>query len=874
MAKYVNLTAVHIREMVMRRSTGVSAQKWVWQAMVRSALVPLVLVETVLIAVYLISNNLIREANMDYLYQKADNELQISALRESGIIREQVLAVSRQTAIYRAETQRVLTEAHYFVSEAEKSNHAVSPQGVFHSVKDTGGAASFYPASTPASKQDHEKVWRLSQLDPLMKQIKENNPLIASLYFNSWDSYNRIYPWFFTPDQYPVDMVIPNYNFYYLADGKNNPSRTEIWTDVYIDPAGHGWMASCIAPVYNGDFLEGVVGLDITVGTIIEKIQSLDIPWGGYAILVNGNGNIMAMPPEGEEDFGLNELTTHSYQEAIKQEIFKPEQFNLFLRKDSQQIISDIKNSHNGKGFLVLKGNKKLIAWDTIPETHWKLITIADENQVYTETNTLAKHFERIGYLMIAGLCLFYMIFIFFIWLRSRSMSQSVSQPLLHMKAMVDQIGKGEYQLEKPAFRIAELQDTATAIVNMGQKLNEITCALQQAKEEADSANKTKSLFLSSMSHELRTPLNAILGFGQLLQKDDNNLSFRERQNYINEMMTAGDHLLKLIDDVLNFSQIENTNTLLKIELLDAVSVIKECSEMLRPIAVKEQLILSADLPADPVLILADSTRLRQVLINLLSNAIKYNRPHGAINISVEISDNYLRVNVHDTGKGIAPEKQKELFTPFNRLGHETSGIKGTGIGLSISRQLMESMKGRIGFSSRMDKGSVFWIELPLADQPATVSESERVPESVDTVKTVQGDESERMAAATYNILCIGCESESVRQLTLLSGKGPVVISSVTSVADALRMLNQNDIHLILADIQRTDMNAYTLLRHLRGTERNRATPVIAITDEIMSLSLHATPGLRFTYALIKPFDVSHAWAVIEKMLNISPASE
>lgn len=858
----------------MRRSTEVSAQKWVWQAMVRSALVPLILVETVLIAVYLISNNLIREANTDYLYQKADSELQISALRESGIIREQLLSVSRLTEIYKAETQRVLTEKHYSVSEAEKSNHALSPQGVFHSVKDKGGAASFYSAATPAAQQDHEKVWRLSQLDPLMKQIKTNNPLIAALYFNSWDSYNRIYPWFFTPDQYPVDMVIPNYNFYYLADAKHNPSHAEIWTDVYIDPAGNGWMASCIAPVYKGDFLEGVVGLDITVGTIIERIQSLDIPWGGYAILVNGNGNIMAMPPEGEEDFGLNELTTHSYQEAIKKEIFKPEQFNLFLRKDSQEIISDIKNSNNGKGFLVLKGNKKLIAWNTIPETHWKLITITDENQVYSETNTLARHFAHIGYLMIAGLCLFYLIFFFFIWHRSRSMSQSISQPLLHMKAMVDQIGKGEYQLKNPEFRIAELQDTAAAIVNMGQKLNEITCDLQQAKEEADSANKTKSLFLSSMSHELRTPLNAILGFGQLLQKDDNHLSFRERQNYINEMMTAGDHLLRLIDDVLNFSHIENNNSLLKIEFIDAVAVIKECSEMLRPIAEKEQLTLSAELPENPVRIIADSTRLRQILINLLSNAIKYNRPHGAINIAVEIGDKYLRINVHDTGKGIAPERQKELFTPFNRLGHETSDIKGSGIGLSISRQLIESMNGRIGFNSLMNKGSVFWIELPLAGQPAVISDSE--PKSESAVGTDRNNEIGKARAEIYSILCIGCDPESVRQLMRLSGGSRVTVSSVGSAAEALLAIQQNDFHLILADTLLTDMDADTLLRNLRSTERSRFIPVIAVTDEIISLSQSPQPApeLRFSYALVKPFDAAHAWAVIQKMLNINPISE
>lgn len=850
----------------MQHSIGVSTQKWVWRAMVRSALIPLVLVETVLIAVYLLSNNLIRDANMDYLYQKADNELQLSAQRESGIIREQLASVSRQTEIYRAETQRVLTENHFFVSEAEKANYALSDKGVFYSVKNTGGAASFYSAVTPPEKQNHEKIWRLSQLDPLMKEIKENNPLIAAIYFNSWDSYNRIYPWFFTPDQYPVDMVIPNYNFYYLADQKNNPLHTVNWTDVYFDPAGNGWMASCIAPVYRGDFLEGVVGLDITVGTIIEKIQSLKIPWGGYAILVNSNGNIMALPPEGETDFGLHELTMSSYQDAIKKEIFKPEAFNLFLRKDPQPIIFDIKNNFNGKGFLTLKGKKKLIAWDTIPETRWRLITIVDENKVYAETTTLAEQFEQIGYLMIAGLCLFYAIFIFFIWLSSRSMSKSISEPLLHMKKMVDQISHENYQLDKPKFRIAELQDTAFAIVNMGQKLNEITYDLRRAKEEADTANKTKSLFLSSMSHELRTPLNAILGFGQLLQKDDNNLSYQDRKDYIDEIMTAGEHLLKLIDDVLNLSHIEAQVSLLNIEKIDAIKIVNECCEMLRPIAIKEQLRLSVTLPENSVWVLADSTRLRQIIINLLSNAIKYNHPNGTINVYTQREKEYLRIHVQDSGSGILPENYKDLFTPFNRLGHETSGIKGTGIGLSISKQLIESMSGRIGFSSQWNEGSVFWIDLVLADHVPDAyhyDELSLLNRALDT-----DDVGEMVTGEVSNVLCIACDSEAIHQLTRQSERQQFLISSVSSAVDAFEIINQIHPRLILVDTNLLDMDPYVLLQHIRQTEELKFVPVIALTDEIWSISQQATPELTFDYVLIKPVDVLHARAIIQKMIN------
>jgi signal transduction histidine kinase len=855
-------------EIRMQQAGDISAQKWVWRAMVRSALVPLVLVETVLIAVYLISNNMIREANINYIYQQADKELQLSAQRESEVVREQLLAISRQTDIYRAETERVLTDKNIITENINTDNYGTSPQGVFYSKKNMGGAASFYSSVTPIDKQDHEKVWRLSRLDSLMQQIKETNPLIAATYFNSWDSYNHIYPWFNTLEQYPKDMKIPEYNFYYLADKKNNPLRSVVWTDVYIDPAGNGWMASCIAPVYRQDFLEGVVGLDITVGAIIEKIQGLVIPWGGYAMLVNSNGNIMALPPEGEQDFGLRELTNHSYQEAIKKEIFKPEQFNLFLRKDSQPIVFDIKNSLNGKGFLTLNGKKKLIAWDSIPETRWKLITIVDENQVYSETRTLAQQFTQIGYLMIAGLVLFYIVFIFFIWLSSRRMSQAISQPLLHMKTMVDLISHEEYQLDKPAFTIAELQETALAVVSMGQKLDTITCDLRRAKEEADAANKAKGLFLSSMSHELRTPLNAILGFGQLLQKDNDDLSSRDRQDYIDEIMTAGDHLLKLIDDVLNLSHIETKGASLKIELIDAIKICSECNEMLRAIAAKEQLTLSAELPTAPIMVMADSTRLRQIVINLISNAIKYNHPNGIIKIMAEIESTHLKISVQDNGNGIPENKQQDLFKPFNRLGHETSGIKGTGIGLSISKQLIESMHGQIGFVSQQNAGSTFWIKLWLADSEdslLSVNDDEINIENSDTV------EDEFDATAAHKLLCIGCDPLSIRQLAQYAKEYQFVITSAASQEDALILLDSFVPDVILLDTILINMNTYELLYQLRHMDNLKSIPIIAFTDEIMSVLQQSSENLYFDYVLIKPLDVHHSWVVIHKMLNYVP---
>ena len=286
----------------MPRTSRYPLRQWIWRAFVQSALIPLVLVESVLIAVYLLSNAAIRDAQIDHLQQSALEDLATAVAREGQVIDSRLRAVEAQVQIFRDVAVHALQNDAYQPDALERSRHAVTDSGGFYSRSDDGRAASFYANSTPLAEQDHAKALRLSQLDPLMRSLRAVNPLVAACYFNSWDSYNRIYPFFMTPEQYPHDMVIPDYNFYYLADAKHNPERKVAWTDVYLDPAGLGWMMSAVAPVYRGDFLEGVVGLDITVGQMLGEIGELDVPWQGYAMLVNREHGIMALPAAGEKD--------------------------------------------------------------------------------------------------------------------------------------------------------------------------------------------------------------------------------------------------------------------------------------------------------------------------------------------------------------------------------------------------------------------------------------------------------------------------------------------------------------------------------------------------------------------------------------------
>lgn len=324
---------------------------------------------------------------------------------------------------------------------------------------------------------------RLSQLDPLMRSIQQANPLVAALYFNTWDSYNRIYPWFDTPAQYPHDMVIPDYNFYYLADAKHNPERKVMWTEVYLDPAGLGWMMSAIAPVYRGDFLEGVVGLDVTVGQLLGKIAELNVPWQGYAMLVSQNHDIMALPKAGEQDFGLRELTQYSYAEAVRREVLKPEDFNLAKHQDMTVLLQAMKQGDGGVQEVQLGGRNQLVAWSEIPQTGWRLLLVVDEEQIFHDTNQLAERYMQIGYLLIAGLSAFYLLFFGLMWLRSRKLSEQLARPIDGVVDMATSLGQGRYLPAVPDSHITEVSRLAEAVQQAGKQLQ----ASEQERQEAQS---------------------------------------------------------------------------------------------------------------------------------------------------------------------------------------------------------------------------------------------------------------------------------------------------------------------------------------------------------------------------------------------------
>ena len=370
---------------------------------------------------------------------------------------------------------------------------------------------------------------------------------------------------------------------------------------------------------------------------------------------------------------------------------------------------------------------------------------------------------------------------------------------------------------------------------------------LRKAMEEADRANKAKSEFLSRMSHELRTPLNAILGFGQLLERQNATDAQRKRLSYI---LSAGRHLLDLINEVLDISRIEAGRIQLSVEPVCISHAFSEAVDLIRPLAADRsiQVVVSPD---EETHVLADRQRFKQVLLNLLTNAIKYTPRGGRVTISAAAADEKRhRVSVSDTGPGIPTEKLSRLFTPFDRLGAEQTDVQGTGLGLALTQRLISAMGGVIGVTSDPGQGSIFWVELPRTSSPL-----DRLPKRNRTELQPATDQS-----ATGDKQTILYIEDNLSNLNLvqqiLDERPDVELLTAMQGSIGVELAKQHIPDLILLDLHLPDIPGWNVLEQLKTNERTRSIPTIVISADATHGQIKRLIRSGATAYLTKPLDV------------------
>lgn len=726
------------------------------KAYLKKVIIPLIFFQFLLFIFLIFFNRFYRKIGTENLYKeniiRIDNILKF----EKNKIENNFTEIENLTKLYGKETFSAL----YFLKCNDSKileRMKYGEKGVFYTFENSkeDGVGVFYSGYYPIGEKERTKVTLLSRLESMMKSIVKDNYLISSIYFNSFDSLNVIYPYFDVISQYPINMDIPQYNFYYEADNKNNPEKDIVWTGSYLDPAGHGWMISSIYPVYNKEFLEGVVGLDVTLETIIEDVLNVDVPWQGYIMIVDDMGTILAIPNQGEEDFGIKELKNHKYDDSIKKDTFKPDDFNIMKNSLFKNLSSVLAKNKIGHEEIKIMGKNKLINWDSIENTSWKLVIVTDKKSLLKEIQEVSSYFYKIGASILFVFIIFQIIIFRFLNNSVKSIVEVISYPLSKIRQAIVNIGNENFtdkvensdilEIDETIFNLNEmslkLEKNIVERKNAQEKLFEYQSSLEEIIEDRTENLKkinkelkelqsqiiqrerlaSIGLLAAGISHEINNPIGFINSNMFSLRKyyeeiklyidflensfpesfKKNIIEYRELNqidfiledslDIFYDSIEGIKRIIKIIKSLKSFSNIDEED---RVDDFDINNSIKNTLNILRA-EYKDFVEIETKLNSTN-LIHCFSGEINQVILNLLSNSVyfvkeKWKIANGTIEIITENSGEGIEFTIIDNGVGISSEVKEKIFNPFFTTKPQGSG---TGLGLHISYDIIVNKHG------------------------------------------------------------------------------------------------------------------------------------------------------------------------------------
>jgi len=453
-------------------------EKLIYKNYLKTALTSIFFIEIALIVIYFNVNNSMVNKSIDFLLHDIKKSVYVIVQNATSEIEHKFEDIENLTYILQNEHQNFFKYYKNFELD-DKPSFKYANNGMFYKSENNGGSSVVVSKNTKITEDVKKKLINSEVFDKTFRSIVEGNDMIIATYFNSYDNLNRYYP--FIENSYNAfasNIVMENYNFYFNANLKNNPEKKVVWTDVYLDPAGQGWMLSSIAPIYNNSFLEGVSGIDVTVEMIIDKFLNFKLPYNGKSFLIDEKGSVIAMPKEIANILKVQNPEKYIYNlnEKISKTVYK----DKIVVDTISKVIKDLPYSNN----LKINGNKYLIFSEKVKKTSWYVISLIDEKEIISEVRSLENHYMNLGYIIIASIIIFYLLFFIYLYIKAKDFVSMINDPLKKIISMTKDLGikKDIGKLEKCG--IVEIDTLSENFNNLALKLGERTEKLVKSETQ------------------------------------------------------------------------------------------------------------------------------------------------------------------------------------------------------------------------------------------------------------------------------------------------------------------------------------------------------------------------------------------------------
>jgi two-component system, sensor histidine kinase ChiS len=703
-------------------------------------------------------------------------------------------------------------------------------------------------------------------MDILFRSVAATNPYAVQLYLNTARQISRGMPfvdgrfqWVDATEHFSHVTDVSAFDFYYLADAAHNPERRPQWTELYWDPAGLGWMVSSIAPVYRGDELAAVAGIDITLARIVEGILGLQVEQTGFAFLMSDRGQAIAFPERATEFL--------EFRGSFQGEFKANESFEHLLTEvrdpDFRTIIDRMRQ---GEADLITytdpkDGQDYFFAYHPIPVTGWSVGIVVPVQEVIAPALATNQKIEQSRALTDAELNARADDLVrTFLWLLFGIMAtlipvalvfaRSISKPIQALAEGSRRVGAGELGYRIQVDSGDEIQDLALTFNQMAEDLKNKIDEIETANQELQQLDQLKSKFISMASHELRTPLIAIQGYVDLIREGRGGEIAESQRAMLDIVSRNATRLARIVSELLDISRIEENKLVLERVPVSLGQIVSEIAEEQQPYLESRGHSLSLEIAETLPLVDGDPDRISQVVINLLGNAIKYTPDGGRIHIRVSAEPEGVHLEVRDTGIGIKAEDLGKLFKRFSTLGdvtkHRTGKNEflagGTGLGLSIVQGIVQAHEGKIWVESEYGQGSTFHVLWPIAHgvdpeterRPARTQRSEDDLSVAPAFKVIHFEHSaaapiEAAPDAPLSILVVDDEPDVITFTRDLLEDRYQVFSAQTGALAIKEAIGCRP-HLVLLDAWMPGISGYDVCRTLKRNSHTRDMPIIIFT--------------------------------------------